>query len=231
MRGFAGAGWGLKAMDRIHILIVDDHAMFRDGLRAVLEPQEDMSLVGEADDPESGIRLAAELRPDVILMDLHLPGRSGVEATREILARQPSVKVMALTMHHGDSLVDAMIMAGAQGYVLKEARAAELLEAIRAVAAGGAAMDPGVTSQVLVHYRQVAPGTPTRVEGDFSARELTLLRLLAKGATNRRIAASLHLSEQTVKNLLSGLYAKLGVSSRMEAVAIALRKGTIQQEP
>jgi len=92
-------------------------------------------------------------------------------------------------------------------------------------------MDPGVTSQVLVHYRQVAPGTPTRVEGDFSARELTLLRLLAKGATNRRIAASLHLSEQTVKNLLSGLYAKLGVSSRMEAVAIALRKGTIQQEP
>jgi len=225
------AGWGRKAMSRIRVLIVDDHTMFRDGLRAVLEHQDDMSLVGEVSDAESAIRLAAELRPDVILMDLHLPGRSGVEATREIRASQPSARVIALTMYHDEHMVDAMIRAGAQGYMLKEARAAELLQAIRVVAAGGVSIDPRVASWVLEHYRQLSDAPPQDARDALSGRDLDLLHLLAAGESNRGIAARLHLSEQTVKNLLSGLYRKLGVSSRMEAVAVALRKGVIRQEP
>jgi DNA-binding NarL/FixJ family response regulator len=216
-------------MVKIRILIADDHAMFRDGLRAVLEHQDDMALVGEASDAEGAIRLAAELRPDVIVMDLRLPGRSGVEATREILASQPSVRVIALTINHVPSMVDAMIQAGAQGYVLKEARASELLQAIRVVAAGGAAVDPSMASWVLQHYRDMA-GALENVTDALSGRDLNLLRLLAAGEKNRSIAAKLHLSEQTIKNLLSSLYDKLGVTSRAEAVAVALRTGVIRQE-
>jgi len=217
-------------MDKIRVLIVDDHAMFRDGLRAVLEHQDDISLVGEASDAGSAIRLAVELRPDVILMDLQLPGRSGVEATRDIRASHPAVKVIALSMYHDTGTVDAMIQAGAQGYVLKEARAADLLAAIRAVAAGGAAIDPSVASQVLEHYRRMAGGDASQTLGEFSDRELSLLRLLAEGENNRSIAARLHLSEQTVKNTLSGIYQKLGASNRTEAAVIARRKGLIKTE-
>lgn len=217
-------------MDKIRVLIADDHAMFRDGLRAVLEHQDDMSLVGEANDAESAIRLAGELRPDVILMDLQLPGRSGVEATRDIRASQPAVKVIALSMYHDAGTVDAMVQAGAQGYVLKEARAAELMEAIRAVAGGGAAFHPSVAAQMLERYRQMASGDASRTLGEFSERELSLLRLLAEGENNRSIAARLHLSEQTVKNLLSDIYRKLGVRTRSEAVAVALRQGVIRLE-
>ena len=217
-------------MDKIRVLIVDDHAMFRDGLRVVLEHQDDMSLVGEASDAGSAIRLAVELRPDVILMDLQLPGRSGVEATRDIRASHPAVKVIALSMYHDAGTVDAMIQAGAQGYVLKEARAADLLAAIRAVAAGGAAIDPSVASQVLEHYRRMAGGDASQTLGEFSDRELSLLRLLAEGENNRSIAARLHLSEQTVKNTLSGIYQKLGASNRTEAAVIARRKGLIKTE-
>ena len=217
-------------MGKIRILIVDDHAMFRDGLRAVLEPQEDMALAGEASDAAGAIRLAAELRPDVILMDLHLPGRSGIEATREIRASQPSAKVIALTMYRDDSMMEATIQAGAQGYVLKEARAAELLQAIRTVAAGGAAVDPMVISRVLEQYRRLSAREEALSLGLFSERELEILRYLAAGASNRSIAEKMYLSEQTVKNTLSGIYQKLGASNRTEAAVIARRKGLIKTE-
>ncbi len=219
-------------MDKIRILIVDDHAMFRDGVRAVLEPQDDMALVGEASDAESAIRLAADLRPDVILMDLQLPGRSGVEATRDIRASQPCVKVIALSMYHDAGTVDAMVQAGAQGYVLKEGRAAELMAAIRVVAGGGAAFHPSVAAQVLERYRQMAGvDVQPQITGELSGRDLDLLRLLAAGESNRDIAGRLHLSSQTVKNLLSALYAKLDVRGRTEAVAVALRTGVLRGGP
>jgi DNA-binding NarL/FixJ family response regulator len=157
-------------------------------------------------------------------------GRSGLEATRDIRASQPAVKVIALSMYHDAGTVDAMIQAGAQGYVLKEARAAELMEAIRAVAGGGAVFHPSVTAQVLERYRQMASGDASRTMGEFSDRELNLLRLLAAGENNRSIAARHHLSEQTVKNLLSDIYRKLGVRTRSEAVAVALRQGVIRLE-
>jgi two-component system, NarL family, response regulator LiaR len=217
-------------MGKIRILIVDDHAMFRDGLRAVLEPQEDMVLAGEASDAAGAIRLAAELRPDVILMDLHLPGRSGIEATREIRTSQPSAKVIALTMYRDDSMMEAAIQAGAQGYVLKEARAAELLQAIRTVAAGGAAVDPMVISRVLEQYRRLSAREEALSLRFFTERELEILRYLAAGASNRTIAEKLYLSEQTVKNTLSGIYQKLGASNRTEAAGIARRKGLIKAE-
>ena len=216
---------GVKSMGKIRILIVDDHAMFRDGLRVVLEPQEDMLLAGEASDAEGAIRLAAELRPDVILMDLHLPGRSGVEATREIRASQSSAKVIALTMYHDDSMVDAMIQAGARGYVLKEGRAAELLQAIRAVAAGGAAMNPGVVSQVLEHYRQMAGAPAQRATGAVVGARCGFAAAPGRRREqpeHRRQTPSLRTNGQ--EPVVSPLR-KLGVSSRMEAVAVALRTG------
>jgi DNA-binding NarL/FixJ family response regulator len=217
-------------MPKLRLLIVDDHAMFRDGLRAVLEHADDMELVGEACDGETAIGLAAELQPDIVLMDLHMPGLGGIEATRSITAAHPRVKIIALSMYQDDRLVDSMIGAGAHGYIPKDARATELLQAIRTVAAGGAAVDPMVTSRVLEQYRRLSAREDALAAGFLTERETEILRLLAAGASNRSIAQRLYLSEQTVKNNLSGIYQKLGASNRTSAVAIARRKGLIKTE-
>jgi DNA-binding NarL/FixJ family response regulator len=151
-----------------------------------------------------------------------------VEATREIRASYPPARVIALTMYHDEHMVDAMIQAGAHGYVLKEARSAELLQAIRTVAAGGAALDPNVTSDMLAHYRQMTGGPLSAPYGALPGRAMEVLRLVAAGESNRSIAEALRLSEQTVKNLLSTIYRRLGVNNRAEAAAVALRRGLIK---
>ncbi len=217
-------------MAKIRVLVVDDHAMFRDGLRAVLEHQEDMAVVGEAGDADTALVLARQLAPDVILMDLNLPNRSGVEVTREVCGTLPRVRVIALTMYRDDDMIAAAVQAGVSGYVLKDARATDLLQAIRTVAAGGAAVDPMVTSRVLEQYRRLSAREDTLSVGFLTERELEMLRLLTAGASNRTIAEKLYLSEQTVKNTLSGIYQKLGASNRTEAAAIARRKGLIKAE-
>ena len=217
-------------MAKIRILVVDDHAMFRDGLRAVLEHQEDLLLVGEAGDADTALLLARQLTPDVILMDLNLPERSGVEVTREVCAELPRVRVIALTMYRDDDMIAAAVQAGVSGYVLKDARASDLLQAIRTVAAGGAAVDPMVTARVLEQYRRLSAREDALAADFLTERELEILRLLAAGASNRSIAEKLYFSEQTVKNTLSGVYQKLGASNRTEAAAIARRKGLIQAE-
>lgn len=209
----------------LRVLIVDDHALFRDGLRSLLERQSDMLVVGEAGDGASAVRLAGELTPDIILMDLHLPQRSGIEAIIDIVAQGATCRIIVLTMYHDDELIDHAIQAGAAGYVLKDSRAAELLAAIRTVAAGGAAVDPTVAAQLLDLYRRgphhdAPPDAPA-----LATRELQLLQHLTAGLSNRQIAAQLYLSEQTVKNLLSALYQKLGVSNRTEAVMAAISRG------
>jgi DNA-binding NarL/FixJ family response regulator len=217
-------------MEKIRILIVDDHAMFRDGLRAVLEHQEDLLLVGETGDADAAILLARQLTPDVILMDLNLPDRSGIEVTQEVCAALPHVRVIALTMYHDDDMIAAAVQAGVSGYVLKDARASDLLLAIRTVAAGGAAVDPMVASRVLEQYRRLSAREDALSAGFLTERETVILRLLAAGASNRGIAQELFLSEQTVKNALSVIYQKLGASNRTSAVAIARRKGLIKAE-
>ena len=217
-------------MAKIRILVVDDHAMFRDGLRAVLEHQEDLALVGEAGDADTALLLARQLAPDVILMDLNLPNRSGVEATRELCAAQPRVRVIALTMYRDDDMIAAAVQAGVSGYVLKDARASDLLQAIRTVAAGGAAVDPMVASRVLEQYRRLSAREDALAAGFLTERETEIMRLLAAGASNRSIAEKMYLSEQTVKNTLSGIYQKLGAGNRTEAAAIARLKGLIKAE-
>ena len=218
-------------MTRIRLLVVDDHAMFRDGLRAVFEHQEDMLLVGEAGDAETAIPLAQQLKPDVILMDLSLPGRGGVDAAREICALLPQTKIIALTMYHDDDMIAAAIQAGVAGYVLKDGRALELLQAIRTVAAGGAAVDPLVAARVLAQYRHLSARQDVLALESLTEREVTVLRYLGEGRSNREIAVFLSLSEQTIKNALSALYQKLGVGNRTEAVIAAMHRGLITRRP
>ena len=215
-------------MRKLKLLIVDDHAMFRDGLRAVLEHADDMELVGEAGDGETAITLAAELEPDIVLMDLHMPGLGGIEATRIITAEHPRAKVIALSMYQDDRLITSMVGAGARGYILKDARVTELLQAIRTVADGGAALDPTVLSHVLDKFRRLAEAETHGTTVVLGRREVEVLQGLAEGLSNLEIAKRLHLSQQTIKNTLSEVYVQLGVSNRTEAVVEALRQGIIR---
>ncbi len=219
-------------LDKIGLLIVDDHSLFRDGLRAVLERQDGIAVLGEAGDAETGVRMAEDLRPDIILMDLHMPGRSGVDAIRDILRRKPSARIIALSMYHDAELVESVILAGARGYMLKDERAAVLVEGIRAVAAGGVAINPMIGSRLLDDYRRMAMDENAPRAADpmpaFAPRELSVLELLAAGKSNRQIAEKLFLSEQTVKNLLTSIYHKLGAQNRTEAVLQAVQRGIVK---
>jgi len=212
----------------IRVIIVDDHPLVRDGLRLTLQQQDDFILVGEAETAAAAVRLAQDIQPDVVLMDLSLPDMSGVEATRQIIAQQPRVHVIALTVHDEPEMLVAMAQAGAHGYILKGARSAELIRAMRTVVATGAVISPEVLPGLLQQYRHLAQTNGS--EPHLSAREQEILRLMAAGAANREIAARLSLSTQTIKNLLSVIYEKLGVGNRTAAVVVALEKGLFTQE-
>jgi NarL family two-component system response regulator LiaR len=214
---------------KLRLMIVDDHAMFREGLRLLLESQPDITVIGEAADVDSAVRLAAESNPDIVLMDVKLGGASGVEATTKIMARNPAIKVIALTMYQDGEMAAAMLQTGAQGYVLKESRASELLRAIRTVAAGGAAIDPQIMRLLMEDYRKLR--SPAETTPGFAPRDLDMLRYLAAGDSNAEIASKLCLSRQTVKNLLSELYAQLEVANRTEAVAVALERRLLAHDP
>jgi two-component system, NarL family, response regulator LiaR len=212
---------------KLRLLLVDNHAMFREGLRVLLENEPDMTVVGDASDAPSAVRLAAETHPDLVLMDIKLPLGGGVQATREIIAKHPWIKVVALTMYREAGTAEAVLEAGAQGYVVKESRAAELLRAIRTVAAGGAAVDPMITRLLLDDYRKLMNEADARPE--FAARDIQVLEHLATGYSNAEIGHKLCLSTQTVKNLLSRIYNKLGVTNRTEAVVAALERKLISR--
>ncbi|MGI9092955.1 MAG: response regulator [Mycobacteriales bacterium] len=200
----------------IRLLLVDDHPMVRTGLRTFLELQPDMCVVGEAASGEQALALTRRLTPDIVVLDLVLPGMSGVDVVRHLRADHPGVKVVALTSFAGRDLVLPAVRAGVAGYLLKDVDARELADALRAVHAGGVPLHPQVAATVMASVTATDPLTP---------RERDVLRLIARGLSNRLIARELTLAEKTVKAHVSAILAKLGVADRTQAALYAVRNG------
>ncbi len=212
-------------MDGIRVLIADDHPIFRDGMRGLLESVPDTEVVGEASSGEEAIALAAALQPDVILMDLKMPGCNGIEATRRILATSPHIGVLVVTMFEDDDSVFAAMRAGARGYLLKGANQAETLRAIRAVGNGEAIFGPAVAQRLIGFFAAPTPTVPAQVFPDLTEREREVLALIAEGQGNQEIADQLFLSLKTVRNHVSNIFSKLQVADRAQAVIRAREAG------
>jgi DNA-binding NarL/FixJ family response regulator len=208
----------------IRILIADDHPIVREGLSAVLETQPDFEIVGAAASGAQAVAQAAELRPDIILLDLELPELDGVAALRAIRASNPAAKALIFTAFDTDERILSAVQAGAQGYLLKGAPREDLFQAIRVIYGGGSLLQPVVAARLL---RQVS-ATPPAVPEPLTEREMEVLRLLAKGRQNKEIASDLVISERTVKFHVSAILAKLGVGNRTEAVSKASQLGLIE---
>jgi len=220
----------------IRILLVDDQALFREGLRTLLAVQPDFAVVGEAADGEQALRLAARLRPRVVLMDLRMPVLDGVAATRRLHAAQPDCRVIMLTTFDDDEFVFEGLRAGAVGYLLKDVTSPTLAEAIRAAARGESFLQPSVAAKVVAEFARLAgragqaaprPQASQALVEPLSVRELEILRLVANGASNREIAARLFIAEGTVKNHLTSILDKLGVHDRTQAALKARDLGLV----
>ena len=213
---------------RIRVLLVDDHRMFREGVRQILALTDDVEVVGEAKDGEEAERKAASLRPDVILMDLSMPGTDGITAIRRIAATQPETRFVALTMHGDDKHLFEALKAGAHGFVLKDASAGELCRAIREVHSGRSPLDSAVSTQLLREFRRLAVQQNAPGAGlGLSAKEVEVLRLVAAGLSNKEIGARLFLAEKTVKNYLTNIFQKIGAADRVQAAIFAHRHGIV----
>ena len=207
----------------IRVVIADDHTVVRKGIKDLLNDEGDIAVVGEARTGQEAVDLALALQPDVVVMDINMPELSGVEATRQIRAAAPAVRVLVLTAYADDPYIYGLLDAGASGYILKTAEGRDIVRAVRSTAAGQSAIDPAVAPRLIARLTQPA------VHGDtLSERELAVLRLAARGLTNKQIGAELAISDRTVQNHLANIYAKLGVASRTEAVTAALQRGLIQ---
>ncbi|HWI63910.1 MAG TPA: response regulator transcription factor [Symbiobacteriaceae bacterium] len=211
----------------VSVLVVDDHRVVRAGLVALLKQNPGLRVVGEAGNGEEAVRLAGELKPDVVLMDMQMPVMNGVEATQRIKAQWPAVQVLVLTTYDDDELIWGGLQAGAKGYLLKDAPPEELLQGIKAVAAGQSLLPPHIAAKLM---QVISHGGPARSEpaDQLTERELEILKLMAGGAANKEIAAALFISENTVKTHISNLFQKLDVRDRTEAVTRALSRGLIR---
>lgn len=209
----------------IRVLLADDHAVVREGTRQLLEREPDIIVVGEAGDGEEAIRLSQTLQPDVVVMDVRMPGMGGVEATRRIKQQQPDVEVLVLTAHDDDQYVFTLLEAGASGYLLKTAPVKELVKAIHEVHQGQSALDPTVARKVVQQLTGGARQKPQENYELLTEREQEVLKLLAEGKTNKEIAEALVISDRTVQTHLSNIFSKMDVSSRTEAVLVAIKRG------
>lgn len=212
-------------MDPLTVLIVDDHQFFRDGLRALLDAQPDMECVGEATTGDEAVRRASELQPDVILMDVQMPGMSGVEATRQIVSNSPQIRVLVVTMFEDDALVFAAMRAGARGYLLKGVKHEDMVRAIRAVGNGDAIFSPTIAGKLVKYFAALQPSQSAQVFPELSSREREILALLAQGHKNAEIADHLVISPKSVRNYVSNIISKLQVADRAQAILRARDAG------
>jgi DNA-binding NarL/FixJ family response regulator len=215
-------------MSKIRILLADDHVVVRQGTRELLDREHDLEVVAEAGDGEEAVQLVTSHQPDVAIMDIAMPKLNGIEATKRIKRTYPSTAVLVLTAYDDDQYIFALLEAGAAGYLLKNVRAEELINAVRAVHAGESVLHPAIARKVINRFAR--PVEEDRKEGtaeQLTARELEVLKLAAKGMTNREIAQELVLSVRTVQVHLTNIFNKIGVGSRTEAVLYGLRAGWI----
>ncbi|HEY56005.1 MAG TPA: response regulator transcription factor [Dehalococcoidia bacterium] len=213
-------------MKTIRVLLAEDHVVVRQGTRQLLEHEPDFKIVGEAGDGEEAVRLAKELKPDVIIMDVAMPKLSGIEATKQIKAVLPAASVLVLTGYDYDEYIFSMLEAGAAGYLLKNVSGDELISAVRAVYAGEPMIHPAVLRKVMMRFKTPPPApAPVHALSPLSEREMEVLKIAAKGVSNRDIANELFISERTVQAHMRSVFNKLGVGSRSEAILYGLKKG------
>ena len=219
-------------MSKIRVLLADDHTLFRQGLRQICEIKGGFEVVAEAANGEEAVRLAAELQPDVVLMDINMPVLNGIEATTRILDATPDARVIVLTMYRQDHYVFDAIKGGARGYLLKNADAEELVDGVRDVYQGRALIDSHIAVRVLDEFRRLRRGDSPAVDlMELTSSEMDVLRLVAAGDDNQAIAAQLNVSTQTVANRLGVIYQKLRVNNRTQAALVALRRGWVEIDP
>jgi two-component system NarL family response regulator len=216
------------------VLIVDDHRVVREGLSAILQSKENIQVLGEAQDGQEAVEKARSLLPDVILMDVSMPKMTGVEATRIIKREFPHIGIIALTMYEEQQYIFDLVRGGATGYLLKDSDSDQIVKAIQSVYRGESLIHPSVASKILAEFSLLAQKKGKKsgwVEHDLTEREITVLRLVADGKTNKEIANNLDLSEKTVKNHVRNIFHKLQVYDRTQAAILAIRKGLIELDP
>ena len=218
-------------MEPLRVLIADDHPLFRDGMRGLLSTQPDIEVAGEATTGEEAVTLTAELEPNVVLMDIKMPGLGGIEATRRILAANPRVRVLVVTMFEDDATVFTAMRAGARGYVLKDDDKDDVLGAIRTVGRGGAVFGPSVAARLAGFFATDRPAVPREAFPALTDREREMLHLVAQGASNAEISRLLSLSPKTVANYVSNILHKLQVADRKEATIRAREDGLGEAQP
>jgi DNA-binding NarL/FixJ family response regulator len=214
----------------IRVLLGDDHAVVRKGIRDFIEEDPELSVIAEAPNGAEALRLARDLLPDVAVLDIQMPVMTGIDATREIKAQAEGVHVLVLTAYEDDPYIFALLRAGADGYILKNADADEIVRAVKAVAAGGKVLDPAVAARVVAQMNSGKPAAASEQVEPLSEREIDVLRLAAQGLTNKAIGQALQISDRTVQGHLGSIYGKLAVASRTEAVTKALKLGWIVLE-
>ena len=220
---------GAQTTDALRVLIVDDHDLFRSGLRNLLEVEEGIEIIGEAAGGHEALRIVKELAPDVVVMDLNMPGMGGVEATRHITSLAPLTRVVMLTISDQDNDVIDAILAGACGYLLKDSSIQDLMTGIRAAARGESLISPTIAAKVLQRLRASSkrPEIESTIRTELSDREIEVLKLIANGKDNAMIAAELHISPKTVKNHISNILMKLQIDNRIQAAVYAVRSGIV----
>ncbi|MDN3019022.1 response regulator transcription factor [Neobacillus drentensis] len=221
------------------IVIIDDHQLFREGVKRILEFEKSFQVVAEGDDGSEALNLVQEYRPDVVIMDINMPEKNGVEATRELVEKYPETKVIILSIHDDENYVTHALQTGACGYLLKEMDADALIEAVRVVADGGSYLHPKVTHNLVNEYRKLAAGVVRagsyvqtieirRPLHLLTRRECEVLQMLADGKSNRGIGEALFISEKTVKNHVSNILQKMNVNDRTQAVVVAIKNGWVE---